>query len=464
MSGVYNYLSKNVKVYLSWIAMGLSVMLWNLSCSKGILIPSVDGNQKVTEIILEWNNLFLELDRYTDSYRPPISSRSSAYIALTAYETAVPILDNYISLSNKFPELKLPKYPKPEEFDVAIALNSAYAYIFKYFFPTTSIEHYRKIEKLERSLEITLFQETNPLVVEKSIRFGQAVASAIADWSATDNTGHQAYYRLTDPDYNIEPGNGNWVTSPDHPNLPLLPHWGKVRSFIVDINNFKVNPPIEFSEDPSSKMYREALELYSLSSPLSEENKWISEFWSDDHHSLTYSPSARWISITNQVIKLEHPPFEKVLETYLRISLALNDASIITWKAKYDFKRERPEQYIRRVINKSWSPYHASPPFPTYPSGHATFGAAASAILSQMYGDNYEFTDNSHLNRTEFNGKPRSFHSFKEMAYENAFSRIAIGVHYRNDCEEGLHIGFIVGNEILKLQLQKAEEKILSSK
>lgn len=464
MSRVYNILSKGMKVYLSWIALGLSVMLWTLSCSKGILIPGVDGNQKVTEIALEWNRLFLDLDRYTDSYRPPISSRSSAYIAIAAYETALPTMENYKSLSDKFPELLLPNFPDSKKYDVAIALNTAYAHVFKYFFSITSSEQLRKIDKLEKSIENSLKLEADPEVVETSVKYGTLVAYAIENWSASDPYGHQAYNHLNDPTYSIPEVKGNWMASKIHPTPALLPHWGKVRPFILNSNTFEVNPPLPFSEEPNSKMYNEALELYALSSPLSEENKWISEFWSDDHHSLTYSPSARWISITNQVIEKERPVYSKVIETYLRVSLALNDASVIVWKTKYEYKRERPEQFIQRVLNKDWKPYHDSPAFPTYPSGHATYGAAASEVLSGLYGNIYEFTDNSHLNRTEFNGKSRSFHSFKEMAYENAFSRISMGVHYRSDCEEGLHIGFNIGSEALKFQLNRNPETALNHK
>jgi len=57
-------------------------------------------------------------------------------------------------------------------------------------------------------------------------------------------------------------------------------------------------------------------------------------------------------------------------------------------------------------------------------------------------------TDKSHEFRVEFIGKPRSFHNFNEMAYENAISRILLGVHYRMDCDEGLRMGYNVGRKV----------------
>ena len=109
--------------------------------------------------------------------------------------------------------------------------------------------------------------------------------------------------------------------------------------------------------------------------------------------------------------------------------------------------------YIRQNIQSDWntSMCPASPGlyFPpdvsTYPSGHATFGAADAEVLSQNMGYNYEMMDNSHKGRTEFKGMPRRFKSFYAMAEENAYSRIPIGVHFRMDSEAGLELGYKIG-------------------
>jgi hypothetical protein len=51
--------------------------------------------------------------------------------------------------------------------------------------------------------------------------------------------------------------------------------------------------------------HQEALEVYTISRPLSKENKWIAEFWSDDHSGITFTPVTRWVSVLNQVWDLE---------------------------------------------------------------------------------------------------------------------------------------------------------------
>jgi membrane-associated phospholipid phosphatase len=113
--------------------------------------------------------------------------------------------------------------------------------------------------------------------------------------------------------------------------------------------------------------------------------------------------------------------------------------------------------YIRRVIDPSytipWLPF--TPSFPAYPSGHSTFGAAGAEVLTDIFGDNYAMVDHCHEKRTEFNGKPRPFDSFYDMAQENAFSRIPLGVHFRMDAEEGLRLGYLCGRRVNELPFKK---------
>jgi membrane-associated phospholipid phosphatase len=189
-----------------------------------------------------------------------------------------------------------------------------------------------------------------------------------------------------------------------------------------------------------------------------------SGFWSDDIYQLTFEPAGRWIAISQQVIKEEKVSLEKAIYTYAKVSLGLNDAGVACWNSKYTYNIERPASYIRRVINPNWTSKlnnplkkvdGVTPPFPAYPSGHSTFGGAAAAALTDIYGKNYAMTDNCHLGRTEFIGKPRSFKSFDEMAYENAYSRIPLGVHFRMDCEEGLRMGYVAGTAVNKLAWKK---------
>ncbi len=82
-------------------------------------------------------------------------------------------------------------------------------------------------------------------------------------------------------------------------------------------------------------------------------------------------------------------------------------------------------------------------------------GAATAVILSQLYGEHYAMTDRSHDGLKDFVIKPRQFHSFEEMAKEDALSRILVGAHFRFDSEEGLRLGNLIGKEVSQLELEQ---------
>ncbi len=200
------------------------------------------------------------------------------------------------------------------------------------------------------------------------------------------------------------------------------------------------------------------MELYLVSRPLSGEERLIAEYWSNDIPNITFDAASRWVAVAHQVIQEGGHGLQRTLETYLKIGCALNDIAVKVWKEKYNFAVERPDAYIRRNIDPSWQPVLETPLFPAYPSGHSAFGAAAAAILEQLFGSSYALTDRS-LERCPDSGTaPRKYVSFAAMAKENALSRIYLGVHYRMDCEEGLRLGRLLGQRIAELPLYREDK------
>lgn len=448
-----NLPANSLNRFFRWLLLFCIIAIF--SCKHNAAPESAEF-RAARELSLEWNRLLVELERHTPGYRVPVTARTFAYVGCAAWQAALPGLNEGISIQKYCLEYVQPSRA-PFPFYLPASLNAAYAEIMRQFFPTAPPHLQEKIQWLESGQAETFRQQVDPDICRESANYGKRTAIAVWRWSSTDSVGHNAFLFNFERHHTPPWCPGCWQPGGSHPMPALLPHWGNVRAFLAPVGSVEVQSPVTFDERPGSAFYAEAMEVYTMSKPLTKENHWIAELWSDDVPGFTVTPVGRWICITNQAMEQNPLPLPRMLELYLKMGMALSDAIVVCWDAKYRFNRERPESYIRRNIRADWKPLHESPPFPAYPSGHAALGAASAVLLADFLGENFEFTDRTHEHRKEFAGKARHYHSFDEMAHENALSRMALGVHFRMDCEEGLRLGRLVGERIANFAFSRDE-------
>lgn len=414
------------------------------------------------EVPLEWMKLYLDLDRYAQGFRPGPSPRTLAYINLAAYESAMISMPKYKSLESLFTGLDMKK-DDSKEYHWPTVVNAVYATMIKHFvpgnilMPAQQADLQFRILNLENGFNQDFEAKVGTEIFHRSQARGIEVAEAIWEWSETDTYGHDAFLNPRPSTYTPPQGPGLWQpTSPDYAKA-LFPYWGEARTFAISNDEKLCRPPIAFNESPNSLFYNQAQEVYLTVNKKEFEDQWIAQFWSDDQVGVALSPPARWISIANQALEIENASLELALYTYAKVSIALHDAGVACWYSKYYYNVERPVSYIHRVIDPDWQVHYLgfTPSFPAYPSGHSTFGAAAAEALSDIFGYNYDMTDRTHQNRSDFFGMPRTFSSFYEMAEENAYSRIPLGVHFRMDSEEGVRLGYEIGRKVNAMPFKK---------
>ncbi len=439
-----------------------------IGCQKEeILVDSDPASEFSFNIPVTWNRLYLEVERYTPGYKPPVSARNNAYINLIAYESIVNGSNGrYNSFSGYFLGLSIEAPKSDAEYSWEAVLNAAYEEAFELYFPIAPAEQQFHMLDVGLALRSELQSKMATDVYNRSAAYGQYVAQTVYKWSETDQWGHEGYLHNNDDSYKPPIHEGLW--KPTYPDfLPaLLPNWGKVRTFAATYQDEAPAPPT-FSTDPNSQLYKDAVETQTIVKEIKAGNKhddyWIAEFWSDDCPILTFSPAGRWVNIANQLIGIERPNMMETVALYAKLGMALSDAGVKCWGEKYRYNYLRPIDYIREYMNDpTWNTVMCpdgsggfyTPNFPTYPSGHATFSAAAAMVLEDVFGDHYTFTDRSHEGRTEFLSKPRTFNSFKEMALENAYSRVPLGVHFTCDSKAGTALGYIVGQRVNELPWQ----------
>jgi membrane-associated phospholipid phosphatase len=151
----------------------------------------------------------------------------------------------------------------------------------------------------------------------------------------------------------------------------------------------------------------------------------------------------------SQIVRNEGLSLATAAEAYAKLGIAVADAFIMLFDAKYQYNLVRPVTYIQAYIDETWLPYLVvTPPNPAYPSGHATQSSAAATVLTDLFGAK-AFIDTTHLDhRLQPPQQPRMFRSFTKAAAEAAISRLYGGIHYAFDADEGRVAGQCVGEAI----------------
>ena len=230
----------------------------------------------------------------------------------------------------------------------------------------------------------------------------------------------------------------------------------------------------------------------AASAPLDATNETFKAiFWAYDGTALLCAPP-RLYNMVALSVALHEKPITRVEEMarYLAlVNLGLADAGVAAWEAKYHYLFARPVTGIRaldadeteagaRVLN--WTPLGApvsngkaenrnlTPPFPSYPSGHATFGGTLFAVMRSYWGLDeagvpFDFVSDEYngSNRGPGDVEPRpfvrrTFASFAEAETENAQSRVWLGIHWGFDADAGIAQGrqigqFVVANALAPL-------------
>ena len=269
--------------------------------------------------------------------------------------------------------------------------------------------------------------------------------------------------------YTFQSGPGQWQPDSLHPNqVPVGPEWGNVTTFALPV------PP---NRSPhrrrrlTSQQYADALNEVKeyggdgINTPTlrTPEETQIGIFWGYDGSPGLGTPPRLYNQIAEDIAVQQGNTVVQNARMFALIDIGLADASIVCWDTKYDDNFWRPVTGIREDGNPAdanWTPLGApadngsgtnfTPAFPSYTSGHATFGGTLFRLMADFYGtDNIHFT----LGSDEFNGSTqdqngmvrpvvyRSFNSFSQAAEENGQSRIYLGIHWSFDKTEGITCG-----------------------
>lgn len=400
-----------------------------------------------SEVVVKWMAMQLRVIQSTPGLAPATNSRLFAYSGITLYESVVPGMPAYQTLYGQL--TNLPAAPPTENgnaYHWAASANAALAYISKQSFPSTSPANKASMDSLENALNDVYKTDVNASTFNRSVDFGKAVAQLVFQWSTTDGSA------TVWPAYTPPVGPGLWA--PTFPNFPAAstPYWGRNRLFVTgSLNNSDPALPPSYSTSNGSPYYNMMKEVYDISQTLTASQESQAFYYRDP---TGLASGGHYLSILYQLLQNEQPSLDFSALAFAKSGIAMADALIGCFQWKYKdvnggpvTNTERPITYIRGVMGHSdWIAKFNTPPHPDFPSGHSTTAGAAEVIFTDLFGENYAFTNHTY---DFLNMPPQSYSSFSDMAAQIGMSRVYAGIHTRHVCEAGRAQGQKIAQNIL---------------
>ncbi|MEO6133154.1 MAG: vanadium-dependent haloperoxidase [Saprospiraceae bacterium] len=396
-------------------------------------------NRKLLEIAME------------DGFSPPIASRVYVYPHIAYYITIQKFYpDSLPSITGQLNGMTPLDSIKTQGAQAELTAILAFCKIAK---KVIFSEHY--MAEMEESF-INKAKEggLNSSVIEASKQCSDEIRNHLIAWISKDN-----YVETRTMDrWTSTKQQGKWIETPDDYIAGLEPNWSKLRPLLLDsVSIYKSTPLPSYNPEKNSEFYKMVNEVYLHSKELDDKKKAIAMFWDDNPNSSEYhghlvvithkiSPPGHWLNIISQISRKDNSSLFRTTKAYTYSAIAMYDAIISCWYEKYKTNLVRPITYIQENIDINWKPLIQTPPFPEYPSGHSATSAAAATVLTNIYGDNYNFSDSTEV---LFEQPVRSFTSFHDAAWEVSLSRFYAGIHYMNGVLEGNKQGNFIGQLVM---------------
>lgn len=435
----------------------------------------------MTDSILFWNAVALEANRVSHSdpdkreqNGPTLSSRALAIVHLAMYDAYAGIENNGSTFPRYLPAPPPPPAPGTSHRD---AVAGAAYWTLKELFKTQKDFFDGQLSAFNHSLP--------PNPPNPSFDFGVEVGKAMLAKRANDMDAR-------DCGYQVSPLRGRHRVDPDNPGQGFhAPFYGAQNKGFAISKRWELDqPPLDNSEYVKAvKQVRAKGIMPELMGTLpgnlfndkrTPEESVIGVYWAYDGANRLGTPPREYNQIIRLVAIKQGNTEGDNARLFAFVNVAMGDAGILAWEQKYCHDFWRPVVGIREhdtsfgpgarnpqdagnELDKDADPFwlplgapntntllkNGTPPFPAYPSGHATFGAAAFHITRLFYGipkgdrkADKLFKDLAFVS-DELNGgnrdnrgtvRPRHVRKFKgglwDMIIENAMSRIFLGVHW----------------------------------
>ena len=282
--------------------------------------------------------------------------------------------------------------------------------------------------------------------ISAGMAWGKKVADQIWDWRSSDG------FAASIPPYTGGTNAGQWRPTPAAfapgagTNFVAMSTW-----VLKSPSQFRPYGPPSMGTVQYANDYNETKIMGGTTSSLRSSDQTVSsQFWQGSTASYFWNQVAIGLIVSRNLSVSESARILGLM------NLAMGDAGIACFEAKYHFSFWRPVTAVQLAADdgnpntdsdSSWLPLITTPAFPEYPSAHSTVSSAAATVLADYFGDNTSFSLKSDV-LTDI--PARTFPSFTAALVEVKNARIFGGIHFRTACDDGQTMGIQVGNYVLE--------------
>jgi hypothetical protein len=403
---------------------------WRRSLLLSVLALVMAGAVRADEVT-DWHEHMLAALR-TGGVSQLVSTRDAALVSAAVF-------DAVNGIQRRYTPIHVPAVAPRGASKRAAAVQAAYAILLARF-PAQAGDLTAK-----RNASLAPIGGGSGESVLRGVEWGQSVAEAILKWRSTDGL------TPAPPPYLGGPETGRWRPTPPGfapgagPQFATMTPWG-----ILSPNQFRPAGPPALDSELYRDEFNEVKEMGSLNSALRTADQTDACLFA-----AATSATYLWNRAAIGLCEENDASLSENARLLATLNLAMADAAIACWDAKYFYEFWRPVTAIRladsdgndeTIEDPDWTPLIVTPAHPEYTSGHSSISSAGATVLADYFGDDTPFFLESQADPTWV----RFYPSFSTAVDEIGNARIFAGIHFRSACEDGAAAGSEVAAYILE--------------
>ncbi len=390
--------------------------------------------------VTDWNQILLQA-AHSAANGSTTASRSAAIVEVSVFDAVNGIIGRYEPLHVR------DRGPR-EASTQAAAIQAAYVSLVSLYpaqLSTFAAARTISLNALQHPSEDTWAQRRRQRSIDEGVAWGEQVANEILAWRQNDG------FTPAPAPFIGGTAVGEWRPTPPGFAPGAAPQFATMTPWVMSFpGQFRPAGPPALASARYTRDFLEVKVTGSLTSTVrtSDETAYA-QFWN------SATPIYEWNSAALYLGAERHMSLLKNARLFAELNVAIADATIAMWDAKYHYVTWRPITAIAladsdgnplTAPDPAWVPFITTPAHPEYPSAHSGQSSAAATVLAHFFGRDTSFVVAS-------DGEPgviRSYPSFASALAEVANARVFGGIHFRFSTQDAQATGTAIGRYVVE--------------